>query len=310
MQTLLDADRRFRMSLLPRLLPLALVLLALAGSINGCLQADEDEETVETISVSGRVTRDGRPVVGTVVLLKEILLDPGQVEPPQDQTATTVGGGIFNADIPVDLKWEVGVLFPNGLCPTEYLDSSEPPTREVNLPCVSGDGKVRVTYTPVENDCGLPTRDEFSAEADAATRVEEDSLLLAWTFTDGPEPITVEGVYDAESGTFIGQTPEIAFEGGTGQEYWDIEIDFEATVTTPLPEEPSFDGEVDVQYAFDNPDAPGETLDCIERLEVRVEYTETTAPTCGDGAPDPDEECDDGNRENGDGCSSTCRIES
>lgn len=302
------------MSVLPRLLPFALALFALAGSIYGCVQAEEDEETVETISVSGRVTNDGRPVVGAEVLFKEIdtsLLDVEQVESPQDQTVTTVEGGIFNADIPVDLEWEVGVFLGDALCPTEYLDSdsSEPPTGEVNLPCVSGDGKVRVTYTPVENDCGLPTRDAFSAEADAATRVEDDSLLIAWTFTDGPEPITVEGIYDAESGTFIGQTPEIDFEGGTGQELWGLDLDFQATVATPLPEEPSFDGEVDAQYAFDNPDAPGETIDCSERLEVRVEYTETTPPVCGNGAPDAGEECDDGNRENGDGCSSTCRVE-
>ena len=32
-------------------------------------------------------------------------------------------------------------------------------------------------------------------------------------------------------------------------------------------------------------------------------------PFCGDGAVDPDEECDDGNTANGDGCSSTCQAE-
>ncbi len=34
------------------------------------------------------------------------------------------------------------------------------------------------------------------------------------------------------------------------------------------------------------------------------------APRCGDGFLDPGEQCDDGNRVNGDGCSSTCTLES
>jgi TonB family protein len=33
------------------------------------------------------------------------------------------------------------------------------------------------------------------------------------------------------------------------------------------------------------------------------------APVCGDGSVDASEQCDDGNTLNGDGCSSTCRIE-
>ena len=32
-------------------------------------------------------------------------------------------------------------------------------------------------------------------------------------------------------------------------------------------------------------------------------------PTCGDGARDANEECDDGNNTGGDGCSATCRLE-
>src|SRR6266699_16317 len=33
-------------------------------------------------------------------------------------------------------------------------------------------------------------------------------------------------------------------------------------------------------------------------------------PNCGDGKVDPDEECDDGNRVGGDGCSAACKVES
>lgn len=35
----------------------------------------------------------------------------------------------------------------------------------------------------------------------------------------------------------------------------------------------------------------------------------TPAPGCGDESTDPGEECDDGNRINGDGCDNTCRVE-
>jgi cysteine-rich repeat protein len=38
-------------------------------------------------------------------------------------------------------------------------------------------------------------------------------------------------------------------------------------------------------------------------LEIRV------VPTCGDGVLDVGEECDDGNKTNGDGCDSSCKIE-
>lgn len=36
---------------------------------------------------------------------------------------------------------------------------------------------------------------------------------------------------------------------------------------------------------------------------------DTNTPTCGNGAQDPGEQCDDGNTNNGDGCSSTCTTE-
>jgi cysteine-rich repeat protein len=36
---------------------------------------------------------------------------------------------------------------------------------------------------------------------------------------------------------------------------------------------------------------------------------EPLAPVCGNGHVDPGEQCDDGNRISGDGCSSTCRLE-
>jgi cysteine-rich repeat protein len=51
-----------------------------------------------------------------------------------------------------------------------------------------------------------------------------------------------------------------------------------------------------------------------QRLEVRIASFSVSNPpdtVCGDGVPDPggSEECDDTNTANGDGCSSTCRIE-
>jgi cysteine-rich repeat protein len=37
--------------------------------------------------------------------------------------------------------------------------------------------------------------------------------------------------------------------------------------------------------------------------------TDCTQPSCGDGVVDPGEECDDGNNVNGDGCSAECLSE-
>ena len=69
-------------------------------------------------------------------------------------------------------------------------------------------------------------------------------------------------------------------------------------------------GKILAPYSLDDHNNPGETLDCSETLDVSVDYTMTTPrPLCGDGEPDSGEECDDGNRTNGDGCSAECRVE-
>lgn len=53
--------------------------------------------------------------------------------------------------------------------------------------------------------------------------------------------------------------------------------------------------------------------DCEEYLDwakLEIGYRELeTCTICGNGTLDGDEECDDGNTENGDGCSASCRIE-
>jgi cysteine-rich repeat protein len=48
-----------------------------------------------------------------------------------------------------------------------------------------------------------------------------------------------------------------------------------------------------------------------DRIRSTVEAAACLAPVgvCGDGTPDADEECDDGNTAAGDGCSPTCRVE-
>lgn len=53
------------------------------------------------------------------------------------------------------------------------------------------------------------------------------------------------------------------------------------------------------------PSDPDVTGPCTENCAP----TKTPEPVCGDGSVDPGEQCDDGNTANGDGCSSTCRIE-
>jgi TonB family protein len=53
-------------------------------------------------------------------------------------------------------------------------------------------------------------------------------------------------------------------------------------------------------------DSDDETATCVENCGTE---TAQVVPVCGDGARDASEQCDDGNALNGDGCSSTCRIE-
>lgn len=54
---------------------------------------------------------------------------------------------------------------------------------------------------------------------------------------------------------------------------------------------------------------------CFARLRVEKGTSYSTCllaagePSCGNGSPDPGEECDDRNRASGDGCSADCRIE-
>ena len=43
-------------------------------------------------------------------------------------------------------------------------------------------------------------------------------------------------------------------------------------------------------------------------LDETLPEAVTMPPACGDGVIDPGEECDDGNRRNGDGCDWMCRI--
>jgi hypothetical protein len=133
-----------------------------------------------------------------------------------------------------------------------------------------------VEYTPVENDCGLPVRDTFSGEADVAAGVVGEEVVLEMRFDDGPEPITVEGVFDVASG----ETPWIDFEGGSGRELWDLLLDYRVGDTTQSPALPIFEGVVTAEYMFDDPDNPGMTFDCEERLDVRVQYL-STVPTNG-----------------------------
>ncbi len=67
------------------------------------------------------------------------------------------------------------------------------------------------------------------------------------------------------------------------------------------------DGGIDVvQTAADTgnstPDVPSAAADVIRRPDF-------PSGTCGDGAPTLDEECEDGNNDDGDGCSADCKLE-
>ncbi len=64
-------------------------------------------------------------------------------------------------------------------------------------------------------------------------------------------------------------------------------------------------GSADVgAYRFDDGGNPGWTL-----ADGFKDATPVSAPVCGDGALDDDEDCDDGNVVDGDGCSALCRAE-
>jgi cysteine-rich repeat protein len=65
------------------------------------------------------------------------------------------------------------------------------------------------------------------------------------------------------------------------------------TILTPPPVLPSF---YNNPVFAENREIPGRSLSAVFAV-------------CGDGVYDPGEECDDGNREDGDGCSSLCRLE-
>lgn len=47
----------------------------------------------------------------------------------------------------------------------------------------------------------------------------------------------------------------------------------------------------------------------VEPVQSSTSSLSVTASTCGDGHRSPEEQCDDGNTENGDGCSSSCTVE-
>jgi TonB family protein len=55
-----------------------------------------------------------------------------------------------------------------------------------------------------------------------------------------------------------------------------------------------------------DPNAPDKTAACLENCGTA---SVQVAPVCGDGALDVNEQCDDANVLDGDGCSTTCRIE-
>lgn len=60
---------------------------------------------------------------------------------------------------------------------------------------------------------------------------------------------------------------------------------------------------------LDCDDQDGNTTDTCNLDTCICEHTPIEQPVCGDGVLDSGEECDDGNTEDGDGCSATCTIE-
>lgn len=209
------------------------------------------------------------------------------------EQVVTQDGGVYSATLGAPGNWQASARYSLGDCPVRSVVTREYDELSVDFPCTSKEVDVGITYTPVQNDCGQPNRDPFEVSAVASAEVEDDVLQLDFSFDDGPEPIVVSGILDLESGAYTGESPSIAFEGGSGRELWELVLDPDGT----------FEGTIEAEYTFVNPSNSDERLECREDLEVAGE------PLCGNGAPDAEEECDDGNRESGDGCSRTCELE-
>jgi len=73
--------------------------------------------------------------------------------------------------------------------------------------------------------------------------------------------------------------------------------------TDPAEQDPGFDQELDQEDG----DNVGDEI--IDEQEPEVDEEELEEPFCGDGFVDADEACDDGNTDDGDGCSSECQDE-
>ena len=262
-------------------------LLCLIPAIPGCPTGDPETPPPGTASVEGQLTVDGKGLAGVTISFRDTM------DMTVFEEVVTQAGGVYSATLGAPGSWSASARYSLGDCPVRRVDTQEYDELSVNFPCTSEEVDIGITYTPVQNDCGQPNRDPFQVSAVAVAEVEEDRLRLEFFFDDGPEPIVVSGILDLESGAYSGESPSIAFEGGSGREIWELVLDQDLT----------FEGTILAQYSFDNPNNPDEQFACTEDLDVSGE------PLCGNGAPDVGEECDDGNREGGDGCSPSCEVE-
>ena len=84
-----------------------------------------------------------------------------------------------------------------------------------------------------------------------------------------------------------------------------VKTTVQPTTRTTSPDKPAEPGGGDNPFPGNGPGDPDAAGTCTENCGEAPR----TAPVCGDHSLDAGEQCDDGNTINGDGCSSTCRIE-
>ena len=263
------------------------LVLGLGLGIAGCPDSDPDDPPVGIARVDGQLTVDGEGLAGVTISFRD------EMDMTVVKNVVTQAGGVYSTTLSAPGNWSASASYSLGDCPVRSVVAQEFDELSVDFPCTSEEVDVGITYTPLQNDCGQPTRDPFEVAAVASAEVEDDVLELDFSFDDGPEPIVVSGILDLESGAYTGESPSIAFEGGSGREVWNLVLDPDGT----------FEGTIEAEYTFVNPSNSDERFECTEDLEVAGE------PLCGNGFPDRGEGCDDGNRESGDGCSRTCEVE-
>jgi cysteine-rich repeat protein len=160
-------------------------------------------------------------------------------------------------------------------------------------------GGDRFTVDPFTGNCYVAYDNEPTAHAAAATACTASGGYLV-TITSDEEQSIVDAVMDATQQLWIGAT-DAALEGtfvwGTGETF---------AFTHFAEHQP--DGAAAENCLYANADGEWGDASCTASMSVTGRVCEYELTVCGDGVIDAGEQCDDGNNNDGDGCSTTCQL--